>query len=88
MFSEFYANSTAQTGHLLEGYEDAEPVGAGELVQVAGAVGAVLQLVCGVCAVPLPVADEALGEAAGRAGAPGGRAGELLRRARPQTCRE
>lgn len=45
--------------HLLEGDEDAKPVGAGKLIHVAGPVGTVLELISCIGTVFLPITHKA-----------------------------
>lgn len=63
--------------YSLVGEEDANPVGTGEFVHVAGAVGAVMELVRRIGAVFLSVTHKAERHTARVAGKPGG-AGELV----------
>jgi len=49
----------SHTSYLLVGEEDAEPVGTGKLIHVAGAVGAVLELIGRVGAVFVPITHKA-----------------------------
>lgn len=54
-----YFYSLTQTSYLLKGDEDAKPVGTGKLIHMAGAVGAVLELISCVGAVFLPITHKA-----------------------------
>lgn len=49
----------ALISYLLEGDEDAKSIRAGKFVHMAGAVGAVLELVSSIGAVFLPIAHKA-----------------------------
>lgn len=56
----------------LEGHQNAATIGTSKLIHVAGTVGAVVQLICGICAVLLTITHITPWNTAWRAWVPSG----------------